>query len=322
MPPRRQCGNAGRSRRQCVSCRRAATRRRVVAAFVVINAAVLVALLEVAPASGPLIASGASSRPRPATDRLPAAPAQVEAAGRALGLDVYEMADPLRPGRWRLRPASVARSTRSSRRSGPRAAFWPCATWSRRPGRSGIEQDAIAIEVNAEGFRGPALDQVAPQCASSPWGTPAPSAPPWRSATHTRAPWAELRAQGGESRSSTPESGLRPDGRARAARRVPRAAAEITTLHRLECALRSATWRGCAWGVPLSAQRSAPVEGEHAAQELGRRSQEGRARAAYERPKRPDRAAPELRILEEYRPSFYPQLERIVERCGRSAAES
>jgi hypothetical protein len=30
--------------------------------------------------------------------------AELEAAGRALGLDPYEMADPDRPGRWRLRP--------------------------------------------------------------------------------------------------------------------------------------------------------------------------------------------------------------------------
>src|SRR6185436_10924693 len=44
------------------------------------------------------------------------------------------------------------------------------------------------------------------------------------------------------------------------------------------------------------------------------------ALAAYERPKRPDRAASEIALLDDYQPSFVPQLVRIVEAMQASGS--
>jgi hypothetical protein len=292
------------------------TRRRVVVAFLVINAAVLVALLE----GGARVWSSYRERREletatsaPTGSRL--TPAQIEAAGRALGLDVYEMADPLRPGRWRLRPGfrgTLHEILEAKRAAGRVLAVRHMESAART---LGIEQGAIAIEVNAEGFRGPALDpgraavRILALGDSCTFGTPVAER-----YTYARAMERELRAQG--RRVEVVNAGVEGYDPTDVLARLDEFRAlrpEITTLY-------------IGWNALYRERYLEDARGAsrflHSVRLLSRAStllrarlvdpQEA-ARAAYERPKRPDRAAPELRILDDYRPSFLPQLERIVE---------
>src|SRR5262245_26160311 len=172
-------------------------RARVVVAFVLFVAAALAAVLEGGARAWSVLRERRDQRRDFSRSGPPLSPAQAEAAGRALGLDVYESADPARPGRWR-------------RRAGYRGTFGEVLEAKRADGRVlavrhmedaaralGIEPGHLAIEVNAESFRGPALDprHSAPRILalgdSCTFGTPVAE-----EYTYPRALERELRARG------------------------------------------------------------------------------------------------------------------------------
>jgi lysophospholipase L1-like esterase len=249
------------------------------------------------------------------TTVAPLTPAQLDAAGRALGLDVYETADPLRPGRWRLRPGY--RGTLHDVLEAKRAAGRVLAVRHMEAAATtlGIGPDEVAIEVNAEGFRGPALrlDQADVRILalgdSCTFGTPVADR-----YTYARAMERGLRTLGhpvevvnGGVEGYDPSDVLARIDEFRALQ------PEITTLY-------------IGWNALYRERYLDDVRGlarhlysvrlfRHVRTIVLNRLADPRQAAleAYERPKRPDRTAPEIALLDDYQPSFVPQLVRIVE---------
>jgi len=246
----------------------------------------------------------------------PLTPAQAEALGRALDLDPYEMADPLRPGRWRLRP-------------GYRASFSEMLAAKRAAGRSltvrhmeqaapglGIAPDETAVEVNGDGYRGPALDPLHRRYRilaigdSCTFGTPLSERYPY-----ARVMEQELRARGFEVEVvNAGVEGYSPSDVLARLDEFEALRPELTTLY--------IGWNALFRDRFLD-DASGPRRYLHSARLFSRALEAARARfgdrrqaatLAYERPRRADRAAPELRLLDAYVPSFFPEVVRIVER--------
>jgi lysophospholipase L1-like esterase len=252
----------------------------------------------------------------------PLSPEQVEAMGRALDLDPYEMADPLRPGRWRLRP-------------GFRASFAEMLAAKRAAGRSltvrhmeqagprlGIALDETAVEVNDNGYRGPALDaahgryRILTLGDSCTFGTPLAERFPY-----ARSLERALLEQGlavevvnGGVEGYSPSDVLARLEEFQALR------PELTTLYLGWNALFRDRYLEDARGIRryLHSARLLARVLEVAGARFGDRHQA--ATQAYERPRRADRTAPELRLLDEYVPDFFPEVVRIVD--GMQAAGS
>jgi len=291
-------------------------RRRVVLAFVLALAGVLAVLLE---GGARLWSFLREQRSRQSVAALPAGPpltpAQVEAAGRALGLDVYEMADPLRPGRWRLRPGyhGTLHEVLEAKRSAGRVLA--VSHMEAAAKALGVGQDEVAIEVNAEGFRGPALVpdhadvRILALGDSCTFGTPIAER-----YTYARAMERELRAQGhrvevvnGGVEGYDPSDVLARLNEFRALR------PEVTTLYIGWNALYRERYlddtSGLArhlYGVRLLRHVGTLVRNRFA-------DPHEAAIEAYERPKRPDQKAKEIALLDDYEPSFLPQLVQLVE---------
>jgi lysophospholipase L1-like esterase len=249
------------------------------------------------------------------TRGAPLTAAQVEAAGRALGLDVYEMADPVRPGRWRLRPGY--RGTLHDVLEAKRAAGRVLAVRHMEEVATalGIGPDEVAIEVNAEGFRGPALRRdhtdfrILALGDSCTFGTPVAER-----YTYARSMERELLTRGhrvevvnGGVEGYDPSDVLARLDEFRALRPA------ITTLYIGWNALYRERYldnaRGLArhlYSVRLFRHVRTLVENRLADPRQA-------ALEAFERPKRPDRGAPEIALLDDYQPSFVRQLVRIVE---------
>lgn len=289
-------------------------RARVVIAFVLFLAGALAVVLE----GGARVWSFLRERREQRSDFSrtwpPLSPAKVEAASRALGLDVYESADPVRPGRWRLR-------------AGYRGTFGEVLGAKRAAGRVlavrhmenasrtlGISPDHPAIEVNAEGFRGPALD---PQHAkirilalgdSCTFGTPVAEDYTW-----ARALEGKLRSRG--ARVEVVNGGVEGYDASDVLARLHEFRAlrpEITTLY-------------IGWNALYRERYIEETSGaarylysirlfERARDTIAARRDDSRrvALEAYERPKRAEREAREVTRVHEYRPSFLWQVERIV----------
>jgi lysophospholipase L1-like esterase len=244
----------------------------------------------------------------------PLSPAQAEAASRALGLDVYESADPRRPGRWRLR-------------AGYRGTFGEVLEAKRAAGRVlavrhmedaaralGIAPGHLAVEVNAEGFRGPALD---PQHAkirilalgdSCTFGTPVAE-----EYTYARALEGELRSRGG--RVEVVNGGVEGYDASDVLARLDEFRAlrpEITTLYLGWNALYRERYLEEASGAARHLHSVRLFERARDALAARRGDSRRAALEAFERPKRAAREAKEVALLDGYRPSFLWQVERIV----------
>lgn len=293
----------------------AGPRRRVVVLFALLLAVVLAALTE----GGARLWSAWRER----RDHLrvfavgpPLSPDKAEATARALGLDDYEMADPLRPGRWRLRP-------------GYRASFAEMLERKRAAGRSltvrhmeqagpelGIAADETAVEVNADGYRGPALDpgqvrfRILTLGDSCTFGSPLSERYPY-----ARTLERELNGSGYEVEVvNGGVEGYSPDD---VLARIDEFAAlrpQLVTLY--------IGWNALYRDRFLDDARG-PRRYLHSARLLSRVVEAARAKLsdgrqaaveAYERPRRADRGAQELRLLDTYVPSFFPDVARIVER--------
>jgi lysophospholipase L1-like esterase len=291
-------------------------RRRVVVAFLIVVAGMLAVLLEGGARVWSLLGEYRDRKgPTVIATGPRLTPAQVEAAGRALGLDAYETADPVRPGRWRLRAGY--RGTLHDVLEDKRAAGRVLAVRHIEAAATslGIGPDDVAVEVNAEGFRGPALRtdhtgvRILALGDSCTFGTPVAER-----YTYPRAMERGLESLGhrvevvnGGVEGYDPSDvlvrldefrGLRP---------------EITTLYIGWNALYRERYledvRGLArhlYSVRLLRHVRALVNNLLADPHQA-------ALEAYERPKRPDRTAPELALLDDYQASFVPQLVRIVE---------
>jgi lysophospholipase L1-like esterase len=292
----------------------AGPRRRVVVLFAFLLAAVLAALVE----GGARLWSARRERrdqARVFATGPPLTPAQADAMARALSLDDYEMADARRPGRWRLRP-------------GFRATFAEMLARKRAAGRSltvrhmeragpalGIAAGETAVEVNAEGYRGPALDPAGRRFRilalgdSCTFGTPLSERYPY-----ARVMERELRALGHDVEVvNGGVEGYAPDD---VLARIDEFAAlrpQLVTLY-------------VGWNALYRERFIEDARGArrylHSARLLSRVLEAARARLsdrrqaaveAYERPRRAEREARELRLLEEYVPSFFPAVIRIVE---------
>jgi lysophospholipase L1-like esterase len=289
-------------------------RRRVVLLFALLLLAALAALAE----GGARLWSAwrqRRDRARVGAQRPPLTPAEAAAAARALGLDDYEIADPVRPGRWRLRP-------------GYRATFAEMLARKRAAGRSltvrhmeragpalGIAADETAVEVNADGYRGPALDpsharfRILALGDSCTFGTP----------LSERHPYARVLERALEARGHEVEvvnggvEGYSPDDVLARLDELRALRPQLVTLY--------IGWNALYRDSFLDDARGARRR-LHSARMLARALEAARARLgdhrqaaaeAYERQRRPDRAAEELRLLDGYVPSFLADVARIVE---------
>lgn len=290
-------------------------RVRIVVAFVLFVAAALAVVLEGGARVWSFLRARSEERRDFSRSGPPLSPDQVEAASRALGLDVYESPDPVRPGRWRLRAGY--RGTFDEVLEAKRAAGRVLAVRHMEDASRalGIEPGQLAVEVNAEGFRGPALDsrhtriRILALGDSCTFGSTVAE-----EYTYARALEEELRSRGrsvevvnGGVEGYDPSDVLARLDEFRALR------PEITTLYigwnalyrerYLEEAsgaaryLHSVRLFGRARDAFAAAQRDDP-----------RRV----ALEVYERPKRPAREAREVALVDGYRPSFLWQVGRIV----------
>ena len=110
------------------------------------------------PRRGPL-----ARRPRARARRRRSA-AELEAIGRQLGLDPYEMADPDRPGRWRLRPgyrATVAELLEAKRRDGK---LLTVRRIEEEAPRLGLRPDDVAVESTPPATAAPSSTRPARGC--------------------------------------------------------------------------------------------------------------------------------------------------------------
>ncbi len=225
------------------------------------------------------------------------------------------MADPVRPGRWRLRPGyrGTLHDVLEAKRTSGRVLTVRHMEEAART--LGIRPDEIAVEVNHAGFRGPALDPVHTDVRiltlgdSCTFGTPVAER-----YTYARAMERELRTRGlgvevvnGGVEGYDPSDVLARLDEYRALR------PEVTTLYIGWNALYRERYLDDARGLArhlhsfrLFAHVSALVQAQLADPRKA-------ALEAYERPKRPDRGAPEIALFDDYQPSFVPQLVRIVE---------
>lgn len=246
---------------------------------------------------------------------LPLTPAEAAAEARALDLDGYEMADPLHRGRWRLRP-------------GYHATFAEMLAQKRAAGRSltvrhmeqagprlGIGPDETAVEVNAEGYRGPALDPARARFRilaigdSCTFGTPLSERFPY-----PRVLERELRARGLDV--EVVNAGVEGYSPADVLVRIGELEAlrpELTTIY--------IGWNAL-FRDDYLADASGPRRYLHSARLLFRvldaararfRDRGSAAREAMEHPRYAERHAPELAALGGYTPSFFPDVVRIVE---------
>jgi lysophospholipase L1-like esterase len=294
--------------------RPARPRRRVVLLFAVLLAAVLAALVE----GGARLWSAWRER-RDATSAAslspPLTPEQADAAGRALGLDAYEMADPVRRGRWRLRP-------------GYRASFAEMLAQKRAAGRSltvrhmeeagprlGIAPGDTAVEVNAEGFRGPALDASGGRVRilvlgdSCTFGSPLSERYPY-----ARALERALAARGhavevvnGGVEGYSPDDVLARVDELRALR--PR----LVTLYLGWNALYRDGYLEDARGVRRYLHSARMLSRGLAALRARLRDRREAALQEYERSRRPDRTAGDVRLVDAYVPSFVADVAQIAE---------
>ena len=291
-------------------------RRRVVLAFLFVNAFLLALIAE---GGARAWSSYREQRDRAVAAAAPAGPpltkAEAEAAGRALGLDPYEMADPVRRGSWRLRPGyrGTLREVLEAKRAAGRVLAVQHMESAAR--KLGIGPEEVAVEVNAEGFRGPALDpahrthRILALGDSCTFGSPVSERFPY-----ARAMERELRRSGVDV--EVVNAGVEGYSPADVVARLDEFRAlrpDVTTVYIGWNALYRETYLSDATGIRrhLHSARLLARAVETIRARLGDPRQ--RALDAYARQKRPDPTAPELALLEGYVPSFLPDVVRIIE---------
>lgn len=249
-------------------------------------------------------------------------PAQLEAIGRQLGLDPYEMADPERPGRWRLRPgyrATVAELLEAKRRDGRQLTVRHI---EEEAPRLGLRPDDVAVQINSAGYRGPEIDATRSRLRLLALGDSCTFGSPFAERfVYARALERELRARGfdaevinGGVEGYAPDDVLARIDEFRALRPA------LTTVYVGWNALYNERWLADHTGLR---RWSAGARLVGRALDLARARFGGRhaALAAYERAKRPERAAAEVELAGEYQSSFLPDVVRIVDEMRAGGSE-
>jgi lysophospholipase L1-like esterase len=274
-----------------------------VAALAAFTEAAARALLWVQPRSAPPQAVGGKA-PDPA------------AAARALGLNPYEMIDPRDPANWRLRPG--LRLTFAEVIQGKQ---WDGHVLGVRylekvASRLGVHPDDVVIAIDSDGYRGPEIDRshsrfrILALGDSCTFGTPAGETYPY-----PRVMERELRRLGRDV--EVINAGVNGYGPANLLARLDEFEAlrpDLVTLYIGWNALYSETFmkEGRGFLGHSSALRILNDAYDKAVATMD--DPQAAALAAYERPKHPDRGAPEVVALDEYTPAFLPQIRRILDR--------
>ncbi len=253
--------------------------------------------------------------PQTSVARVALTPEQVEATGRMLGLDPYEVADAQRPGRWKPRAGYSATGRvvlEATRRAGRDLAVRYIED---EAPRIGMGPDDISVQIDADGFRGPALDaahrayRILTLGDSCTFGSPLS-----QQYGYPRSLERELRRRGfavevvnGGVEGYAPDDVLARIDEYRALK------PELTTLY-------------IGWNALFTERflqdRAGIKRYSHAARLSGRAfeilqarlwGQHAAAVEAYERPKRPDAGDPTLRLVDDYTPSFFRDVVHIVD---------
>jgi hypothetical protein len=240
-------------------------------------------------------------------------PAQLEAVGRSLGLDPYEMADPDRPGRWRLRPgyrATIAQLLDAKRRDGK---VLTVRRIEEEAPRLGLRPDDVAVAVNSAGYRGPELDTSRPLRLLTLGDSCTFGSPFAEQYVYARAMERQLRALGfdaevvnGGVEGYTPADVLARIDEFRALRPA------LTTVYIGWNALYTERWLQDHEGIRRYSA-GARLIGHALALARARFGGHQAAIEAYERAKRPARGSAEVALAGEYTPSFLPDVVRIVD---------
>jgi lysophospholipase L1-like esterase len=279
------------------------------AVFILIYVVALVLFTETAARA--LMRLRAHVEPRPAASGTP----DPEAAAKALGLDPYEMIDPRDPSNWRLRPGlrmSLADVIGSKRRDGHVLAV---KYLEARATALGTRLEDTAISIDRDGYRGPEVDRsharfrilaIGDSCT---FGTTLGEAYPY-----PRVMESELRRQGRDV--EVINAGVEGYGPANVLARLEEFKAlrpELVTIYIGWNALYSETFMKEGRGL-LGHSSAFRILSDAYNQATARLDDpQHQALVAYEKPKHPDRNAPEVVALDEYTPSFLPQLERVVD---------
>jgi lysophospholipase L1-like esterase len=258
----------------------------------------------------------------PAAQAGPDAPADLDAIGRALSLNPYEMVDPRRPSRWRLRPGctlTLSQLLEAKRRDGHDLAV---RYLRERAGRLGVRDDEVVLRIDAAGYRGPEVDpahrrvRILALGDSCTFGTALGEQYPY-----PRVLEGALRRAGRDV--EVINAGVEGYGPVDVLARLDELKAlrpEITTIYLGWNALFDESFFEKTHGTArYSAGLGLLKDAYEQAMQRVVDPQE-RARAAVRREKHPDPAAPEVAALADYRPWFLRDLERVV--AGMQSAGS
>lgn len=238
----------------------------------------------------------------------------VEAASRALGLNPYEIADARQAGQWKLRPGSTLTLQQVLDAKEREGRILAVRYLRERAPRLGIRPHDIVVRINSDGYRGPEIDRkharfrilaIGDSCT---FGT---LLPPFG---YPRALERELRRFGVEA--EVINAGVEGYGPWNVLQRMDDFRAlrpDLATLYIGWNALYGETFLDDISGARryLYSARLAGLAYSRATRLAG--NARSRALQDYERPRHPDRLAPEIQALDEYTPSFLDQIERIVE---------
>lgn len=249
-------------------------------------------------------------------------PVELEAIGRQLGLDPYEMADPERPGRWRLRPgyrATVAQLLEAKRRDGK---LLTVRRVEEEAPRLGLRPDDVAVAVNSAGYRGPELDAAHSRLRLLTLGDSCTFGSPFaQEFVYARALERALRPLGIDA--EVVNGGVEGYAPADVLARIDEFRAlrpQLTTLYIGWNALYTERWLDEHAGLR---RYSAGARLVGRALGLARARFGGRQAAieAYEHPKRPDRGAQAVQLASGYTPSFLPDVVRIVDEMRAAGSQ-
>jgi lysophospholipase L1-like esterase len=286
------------------------------AAFILIYVLALAAFTETAARA--LMRMRSHVEPRPAAGGT----LDPEAAAKALGLDPYEMIDPRDPANWRLRPGlrmTLADVLENKRREGHVLAV---KYLEARAPELGVRPHDTVIAIDQDGYRGPEVDpsharfRILAIGDSCTFGTTLGEAYPY-----PRVLESELRRMGRDV--EVINAGVEGYGPANVLARLGELEAlrpELTTIYIGWNALYSETFMKEGRGVlgHSSALRILSDAYKRAAAALD--DPQHQALLAYEKPKHPDHDAPEVAALDDYTPSFLPQLVRVVDSLQSSGS--
>jgi lysophospholipase L1-like esterase len=261
------------------------------------------------------LAARAMVRLQPHLPAAPGASVDLEAAGRALGLDPYEMVDPMNRSNWRLRAGlrmSFGQVLEKKRSEGHLLAV---QYLEKRAAELHVAPDTLAIAIDAAGFRGPEVDpsharpRVLAIGDSCTFGTALGEQYPY--------PRVVERALGAAGRPvEVINAGVEGYGPKNVLLRIEefeRLEPEVTTIYLGWNALFAETFFETAYGPGRYSTSLRLLHDAWARATAGGGDARRQALAAYERPKHPDRSAPEVKALEHYVPFFMPDLVRIVD---------